>query len=109
MDGWGSKVFQNPRCQQEKRLTRMPGAKNNVVAMIAPTLLSVPTGSQEPSTARAKAKALLARVKPQAKKMRTNCGEKRPPRKFFFSARIVTGPTFKLIARPMVEEKTDVA
>ena len=61
MDGWGSKVFQNPRCQQEKRLTRMPGAKNNVVAMIAPTLLSVPTGSQEPSTARAKAKALLAR------------------------------------------------
>ena len=69
-------------------------------------VLFVPIGSQEPSTAKAKAKPLLMRVKPQAKRMRANRGS--PLMKLFSSGRILQEPTFKVLARPRIDVKTDV-
>ena len=107
-EGWARKVLRIPWCQQAMRPIRKPGMKKSKTAMAAPTGTAPAGGSQDPSTAAARAKPLLTRVRPQAKKMRTNRGERSPPRHLFCSGRIRHGPTFKLLARPRDDVKTDV-
>ena len=98
-EGWARKVFRILLCQQENRPTRKPGRKKLNTAMAAATARPWLYG-WEPSTALASATPLLISVRPQAKKTRTNRGERSPPRQFPSSGTIRQGPTFRFLARP---------
>ena len=108
-EGWERKVFKMPRCQQAIRPMMKPGRKNVEKAMAAPGRTFARVGRVHvPATAEARATPLPTSVKPQAKKMRTNRGERSPPRYLFCSGRIRQGPTFRFLARPREEVMTDV-
>ena len=99
-------------CQLAKRPTKNPGRRRVAKAMLMEAIersLSW-SGSAHAVTpsAEMRAKALTRNVRPQAKKMRMNRGERSPPRHLFCAGRILHGPTFRFLARPKEEVMIDV-
>ena len=111
-EGWARNVVRILLCQQAKRPTRKPGRNRVANAMpmeaIDRSLSWSGLAQAVTPSAEMRANALTRNVRPQAKKMRMNLGERSPPKHLLCAGRIRHGPTFRFLARPREEVMMEV-